>query len=312
MTRRLLAFVLLLAAATVRAQLGDPVVDPIATLMAAWTARFTAEVDRRLEVPADDQQRYLALMQQALSAAGRPTTTPQAVVVVDRSPQVQALFVVLRTPAGGWHWIGAAPVSTGLPGRFDHFRTPTGVFAHTPDNPDFRAEGTLNENHIRGYGRRGLRVFDFGWVMAERGWGGGGTSPMRLQMHATDPDVLERRLGSAASKGCIRIPATLDVFLDRHGVLDAEYEATLARGESLWVMRADRQPIPWPGRELVILDSQAKERPAWSPRPGAARPIATACARLSDPSHTGSAPRTMAPAAAGAEAWVVTNPRSPR
>ena len=44
----------------------------------------------------------------------------------------------------------------------------------------------------------------FGWVIAERGWGAGGMSPMRLQMHATDPDRLEPRLGRAESKGWIR------------------------------------------------------------------------------------------------------------
>lgn len=47
---------------------------------------------------------------------------------------------------------------------------------------------------------------------------------MRLQMHATDPDLLERRLGSAQSKGCIRIPASLNRLIDCYGVLDAEYK----------------------------------------------------------------------------------------
>ena len=51
--------------------------------------------------------------------------------------------------------------------------------------------------------------------MGERGWGAGGKSIMRLQMHVTDPDVLERRLGERASNGCIRISATLNRFIDR-------------------------------------------------------------------------------------------------
>ena len=42
---------------------------------------------------------------------------------------------------------------------------------HSLANMDFRAEGTFNDNGIRGYGRKGMRVFDFGWVVSERGWG---------------------------------------------------------------------------------------------------------------------------------------------
>ncbi len=243
-----------------------------------WREKFALEVDRRLDVPAQAQQRYLALLDAALANAGLADLPMQTLVLVDRSVQVQAAFVVLRTPEKGWFWLGASPVSTGRVGSFDHFRTPVGVFAHSLDNPDFRSEGTYNQNHIRGYGERGMRVFDFGWTQAERGWGAGGQSTMRLQMHATDPDTLEPRLGRPESKGCIRIAATLNVFLDRYGVLDADYEQALARGRSLWVMRADRTPVPWPGRYLVIVDSQATERPAWAPLPGTKRPSPAASA----------------------------------
>jgi hypothetical protein len=228
---------------------------------------YAAEVDRRLEVPPPAQAAILGLLDDALARAGLTPLPPQHVLVVDRSPRVQAAFLLLRTPPGGWHWVGASPVSTGRVGSFDHFRTPLGVFAHSLDNLDFRAEGTVNSNGIRGYGARGMRVFDFGWVPAERGWGAGGVSPMRLQMHATDPALLEPRLGRAESKGCIRIPATLNTFLDRHGLLDADYEQALAQGRTLWMLRADRQPLPWPGRWLVIVDSQTRVRPAWAPLP---------------------------------------------
>ncbi len=261
-----------------------------------WREKFALEVDRRLDVPAQAQQRYLALLDAALANAGLADLPMQTLVLVDRSVQVQAAFVVLRTPERGWFWLGASPVSTGRVGSFDHFRTPVGVFSHSLDNPDFRSEGTYNQNHIRGYGERGMRVFDFGWTQAERGWGAGGQSTMRLQMHATDPDTLEPRLGRPESKGCIRIAATLNVFLDRYGVLDADYEQALARGRSLWVMRADRTPVPWPGRYLVIVDSQATERPAWSPMPGArqaapgasaAGPVAPAATATTGPGGAG-------------------------
>ena len=249
--------------------------------LASWTERFTREVDHRLNVPPADQQRYILLLQQALAGDTLAALGAESFVLVDRSPQVQAAMVVVRTEAGGWHWIGATAVSTGKTGTFEHFLTPLGVFAHTLDNPDFRAEGTLNKNHIRGYGLRGRRVFDFGWQFAERGWGDGGTSKMRLQMHATDPRVLEPWLGRVASEGCIRIPATLNVFLDIHGVLDAEYEAAAASGKKLWILRAHRQTIPWPGRNMVIVDSQSAERPAWSPLPttAGAKPLPLSASR---------------------------------
>jgi hypothetical protein len=239
------------------------------------TLQFAGEVDRRLEVPQVDQARYLESLERALAAAGVPDLSTQHLLLVDRSPNVQAIFVVLRTPAGAWRWVGASPASTGRVGSFDHFETPTGVFTHGLENPDFRAEGTINENGIRGYGARGMRIFDFGWVMGERGWGGGGLGEMRLQMHATDPVLLEPRLGQAASKGCIRIPATLNTYLDRHAILDADYEHALARGAALWMIRADRKPTAWPGRYLVVVDSQASARPAWA-SPPSNRPAARA------------------------------------
>jgi hypothetical protein len=80
--------------------------------------------------------------------------------------------------------------------------------------------------------------------------------------------VLEPNLGLVASEGCIRIPATLNRFIDRHGLLDADYEAARADGEAFWVLKHDRQVAPWPGRYMVIIDSQAAERPLWSPVPG--------------------------------------------
>ena len=156
--------------------------------------QFARQVDRRLELPLSDQGRYIGLVQQALAQAGLHMLQAQTVLVADRNPFIQAAFLLLLTGSGDWHWVGATAVSTGKPGSFDHFITPRGVFLHSPDNPDYRAAGTYNENHIRGYGVRNMRVFDFGWQIAERGWGDGGSSPMRLAAHATDPE----RLGAPA------------------------------------------------------------------------------------------------------------------
>ena len=197
-----LALVALLPAAGAAAQSLPP--DPAAQVARA----FGEQVTPTLTPPADEQARYGELAAQALRAAGITPLGPQFVIVVVRDIRVQAalLYWLAQPPL----FLGAAPVSTGRVGQFDHFETPTGVFSHTLANPDFRAEGTRNANGILGYGAKGMRVYDFGWQTANKGWGDRAPATMRLQMHATDPYVLEQRLGTAQSKGCIRIPATFN------------------------------------------------------------------------------------------------------
>ena len=253
---------------------------PLTLLMGAATASTTpAElaavyeqaVDRRLSVPSAEVRRYGMLAQAMLLAHGIGPIAPQFLVLVDSSPQVQALLLLWLAPASEPLLIGASPVSTGRTGEYDYFETPTGVYPHNTTNPDFRSEGTYNENGIRGFGAPGLRVFDFGWQPGLRGWGAGGTSPMRLLLHATDPDRLEPLLGTVQSKGCIRIPATLVQLLDHYGVLDAGYEEAIRAGRHFWVLSPRRTPVHGPGRYLVIVDTSRAERPPWSPLPAAVR-----------------------------------------
>ena len=67
--------------------------------------------------------------------------------------------------------------------------------------------------------------------------------------------MLERRLGRAASKGRIRIPAAMNKFLDRHGVLDAGYEqAAPADPRYAAVLLPERRPTPLAGDILVAMD----------------------------------------------------------
>ena len=240
--------------------------SPSAHLDVPLAAAFEVTVAQRLRPPSEAIERYARLLDKSLADAGVRIEASHFVVLVDRSPQVQALLLFWGR-GQAWQLVGASPVSTGQPGRFDHFVTPTGVYGHSLDNMDFRALGTKNELGIRGYGRKGMRVFDFGWVAAPKGWGDHAVIEMRLQMHATDPDHLEARLGTAQSKGCIRIPASLNVFLDRFAVLDEDYEQGLSEGRRLWVLRGDRSQTPWSGRFLVVVDSLSGERPAWSPQP---------------------------------------------
>ena len=227
---------------------------------------FAVEVDRRLQVPPEEAARYAALAEGAFVQAAVVPESAQYVAVVDRDSHVQALLLFGRSAQAQYRLVGASPVSTGKPGSFDHFATPVGVFDHGPWNPDFRAEGTFNSNGIRGYGVKGLRVFDFGWQRVAKGWGDGAVVDMRLQMHATDPAALEPRLGSAQSKGCVRIPATLNRLFDHYGVLDAEYERFADVGR-LWVLDDARDTVADAGRYLVVVDSAREQRPAWSPGP---------------------------------------------
>jgi hypothetical protein len=272
--RRCLAWLAAAAACSmVPATLAQPAAGP-APSVDELAARYVREVDRRLAVPDAEQGDYARLLMQSLADAGVRTDRPQWVVLVDRSAWVQAVMLWWIAPDAPPRLVGASPASTGRPSGFDHFETPTGVFEHRLDPLDFRAEGTLNEFGIRGYGDRGMRVFDFGWVMAQRGWAPG-AQLMRLQMHATDRDRLEPRLGRRESKGCIRIPATLNVWFDRLGVLDAAYDEAIAGGRHFWVLLRDRRPTPWSGRYLVVVETPRSARPEWSPLPGpAARPKA--------------------------------------
>lgn len=228
---------------------------------------YRSSVDRKLQVPPEELRRYGQLVDLAFGRAAIRPEVAQYVLVVDRDPQVQALMLLWRSVNGDYEVVGASPVSTGAPGSFDHFETPLGVFEHGLANPDFRAEGTPNENGIRGYGLRGLRVFDFGWQLVPKGWGDRAVIEMRLQMHATDPDTLEPRLGSPQSKGCVRIPTALNRLLDHYGVIDAEYEKLAREGRQLWVLKEDREVVPDAGRYLVVVDSERLDRPAWSPAP---------------------------------------------
>lgn len=228
---------------------------------------YSREVSPRLVLPDAERARYGDLATHALVSAGISLLAPQYVVIADRNIYVQAVFVYWLHPVAPPMYIGASPASTGRVGTFDHFETPTGVFPHTLGNPDYRALGEKNANGILGYGLKGMRVYDFGWQDARQGWGEERIATMRLQMHATDPYSLEAKLGTPQSKGCIRIPATLNEFIDRLGLLDAEYELAAALGTQPWVLRAERTPAYGAGRYLIVVDTDRRDRPDWSPRP---------------------------------------------
>jgi hypothetical protein len=221
-------------------------------------AALAQEVPGSTQLPANDPD-WIALAKAQLAQGGQVIDRPQMVVLVDRNPRVQAIRLLLARPGDGkWEVLGGTHVSTGETGRFDHFITPIGVFPHTDAILDWRAEGTFNENHIRGLGLKGMRVWDFGWQSADKGWLSDQSGQMRLLMHATDPANLEHRIGRRASKGCVRIPDAMNLFLDRHGILDYDYERAAAYDDRYRaLLRADRTPTPLAGDLLIVVDSSA-------------------------------------------------------
>ena len=98
----------------------------------------------------------------ALADSGISIPDNEVYVVVDRNPARQLLTIVKHVSGDSYEVIGSTRVSTGKPGRKEHFTTPVGVFDYNGDILGYRAEGTYNGNHIRGLGTKGHRVWDFG------------------------------------------------------------------------------------------------------------------------------------------------------
>jgi len=260
--------------------------DPAAPVdIDAEVARLRAALRREVQYLIVDtpsaQRKWFLRVQAEIDASDLRIDRPQLLVVIDRSPRTQQMRIVLARSNGPWQDLGGTKVSTGQTGRRDYYVTPSGVFLHTDAILDWRAEGTYNENHIRGLGIKGMRVWDFGWQRAVKGWGKKEEGDIRLLLHATDPDNLERRLGHAASKGCVRIPGAMNRFLDRHGILDADYERA-AKDDLRFaaLLPPDREPTSLAGNALVIVDSSVAF-PAAVKQLSSAHPNAPTAADLS-------------------------------
>src|SRR5579872_4710771 len=227
--------------------------------IALLRAALVREVPQHIAGNPDDDLAWISRAKRVAAASGFVIDRTQLVVVVDRAPAMQQLRIILARPDAVWQVIGGSKVSTGQAGRRGYFITPVGVFLHTDSILDYRAEGTFNENHIRGLGLKGMRVWDFGWQTAVKGWRADHEQgQMRLLMHATDPANLEFRIGRPASKGCIRVPAAMNKFLDHQGVLDFDYErAAKVDIQYRAVLPRDRVPTPLAGNALVVIDSAA-------------------------------------------------------
>lgn len=199
----------------------------------------------------------LAAARTLMERAHAQPDTLQVVLVVDRSPKVQRLWVTVATPgSAALEPLGSVHVSTGKPGRKEHFRTPVGVFTNDAGILGYRAQGTYNENHIRGIGVRGMRVWDFGWQTTDDWRTPRALMAVRMEMHATDPSVLEPRLGSWDSEGCIRIPTRFNSFLDRSGLIDAKlWEAARDDRRFAALLPKHVTPSPLAGQTVVVVDT---------------------------------------------------------
>lgn len=213
----------------------------------------------------EEQATYQATINQLLNSESENNIGLQAsqfIIIVDRAVKRQVAILTF------WDYetkqatiIGFTPVSTGLGNvrkRKDYFFTPTGLFENLPDNPSYRAMGTKNENGIRGLGRKDMRVWDFGWQKARAGWRQNFIIDIRFEMHATDPDYLEQRLGTPQSEGCVRIHQTFNQFLDKYGIIDKNYE-DLSKTQKVWVLRKDREPVQLAGKYINVIDTSQKE-----------------------------------------------------
>jgi lipoprotein-anchoring transpeptidase ErfK/SrfK len=236
-----------------------PTLDPTETEAAA--ARLQTELRQHVydlvrQTPAS-VPRWITLARAMLAAHDTQIGRAQVLVVVDRNPHVQQLALVVAQPDAPWIVLGGTHVSTGQPNRHGYYITPTGVFLHDGSILDYRAQGTFNENHIRGLGMKGMRVWDFGWQWARKGWlHTSERGQIRLLMHATDPAYLAQRIGRPASEGCVRVPADMNRFMDRRGVLDADYEQVATYDVAYHaILSANAEPTPLAGDKLVVIDS---------------------------------------------------------
>lgn len=214
--------------------------------------KFASEV-KTINIEKEELEQVINLTKTALQE--RQLTQSQFFVVVDANEKKQNAYLAYFDAESQNLNLSpvAAKVSTGSK-RSGHFITPVGWFENLPEYGSHRAEGTKNSNGIRGLGIKGMRVWDFGWQKAQAGWKNNeDIRDIRFQMHATDPSGLEARLGKPDSKGCVRVHTTMNIFLDKYGILDKKYEE-----KGSWVLHKDRQPVNNAGSLLLVINTSSK------------------------------------------------------
>lgn len=190
---------------------------------------YRAQVQQRLEVPNDEAILYGSMTEVQLPDSWQGGQPPQYLLAIDKNPHVQAAFLFWRLLPGRYQLVGASPACTGSAPRNE---TPEGVFermGRTAPAPSQVHELEFTTQQARLVGGR-MRL-----------------SEVRLCARAADKASV-RWLGSPKSDGCVLLPPTLLAFLERHGVLDAAQPTSA---------------LPYPGRFMVVIDSEREDRPAW-------------------------------------------------
>jgi lipoprotein-anchoring transpeptidase ErfK/SrfK len=234
-----------------------------------YRAKFANAAGRAaVALPEGEEAEDQRLLAEKVANGEIKIDSTQFVVVADVLKSRQNVSIWLLDPQGQSALIGAGRTSSGRRGRFDYYLTPDGVFQNLSDNGNFRAEGTKNEHGIRGYGAKGMRIYDLGWQSSFGGWGKMNPAQIRLQMHSTDPTYMESRLGMPDSKGCVRIHQNVNRFIDANGVLDRDFELN---GKT-WPLDPHRVRTAYSGSYIVIhrWDGE-KELPTEAERVPAAR-----------------------------------------
>jgi lipoprotein-anchoring transpeptidase ErfK/SrfK len=184
------------------------------------------------------------------------TSISQYFIVVDAANNSQNLILAFWDSQKNSFELNttSSKVSTGVKGQFEHFITPIGWVEQKTENGTYRAEGSKNQNGIRGYGAKGMRVWDFGWQHAYTGWlKNNELRDIRMQMHATDPDYLESKLGTPRSKGCVRISAETNKFIDSYGLIDRNIEKD---NPNHFVLKHKRNTVKEEGSFVLVINSQ--------------------------------------------------------
>lgn len=219
-----------------------------------------SQLPSAINVSSDNQDIEVNSALDELQKANVAIPDNEVFIVVDRNPKSQLLTIVQHISGNDYQVVGSSHVSTGKPGRKEHFVTPVGVFDYNGDILGYRAEGTFNSNHIRGLGLKGKRAWDFGWQETDNWKYPGEKTQIRMEMHATDPANLEHRIGRPDSEGCIRIHADVNEFLDHYGILD-KIPNQLSTTDKRWkyLLGKEHKFIPEAGEYYVIVDNNLKE-----------------------------------------------------
>ncbi len=210
-----------------------------------------------VSVPVDETNTAIADAKIIMAKSDVSINNPQVLLIVDRAVDVQRLWVMMAMPGNvPWSLIGAVKVSTGKPGRYEHYKTPVGVMHNDGSILGYRALGTKNKYGIRGIGAKGDRVWDFGWNTTQDWKVKNGVAIVRLEMHATDPTYLEPLLGKPVSEACIHIPALFNKFADHEGLLDREVSKMAQTDKAdAWLLGPDHTQTDFGGDKVVVIDS---------------------------------------------------------